>query len=123
MIVEDNPDILEAISDLLDLEGYEVTRAGSAERALEILSEPATGPFDGLILDNFMPGLNGQEFIEKLAGPESPVAVIPPMILITTNPDVIQAAHLPVRVMLLPKPLDIARLIEMVGKLTGRDLV
>jgi two-component system, OmpR family, response regulator CpxR len=120
LIVEDNKDILAAIEDLLSEEGYVVTTADSGEAALEILCRPGNAPFDCVILDNFMPGMNGQEFLERLAEPGCPLKKLPPVLVITTNPDIIQAAHLPIGVWLLPKPLDIARLIEMVGTITAK---
>ncbi len=79
LVVDDDLDILEATSLLLETEGYDVATARDGREALERLAEgvrPAV-----ILLDLMMPGMNGFEFYERLRrlpGPEahSPVIVI-----------------------------------------------
>ena len=53
LIVEDNPDVAVATSDILEHAGFTVTRVESADRALDIL---ATRPWAALLSDIRMPG-------------------------------------------------------------------
>ena len=60
LIVDDDPDILAALGELLESEGYEVTMVTDARAALSHLR-------DGLrpcviLLDLMMPGMNGWDF-------------------------------------------------------------
>jgi len=63
LLVEDEPDIAEAIRVNLDQEGYEVAVSGDGERALELAR---VGGFDLVILDVMLPGLDGVTFCERL---------------------------------------------------------
>ena len=119
LIVEDDPDILEAVADVLVDDGYLVTPLRSAEAAMALLADPATPAFAGIVLDNLMPGLTGVEFIEKIARPDSALALVPPILMITTNPDAVRTAELPTDVWILGKPIDIEKLIGLVGEITS----
>ncbi|MCC5808378.1 MAG: response regulator [Opitutales bacterium] len=61
-IVEDEPSVAEALSDLLDARGYDVEIYNCPMRALRALTLER---FDGLLLDYRMPNLNGRQFFEK----------------------------------------------------------
>jgi two-component system CheB/CheR fusion protein len=63
LLVEDNPDTLESLQMLLELQGAQVTPAASAAQALQ---EAARQDFDLLISDIAMPGMNGLQLIEEL---------------------------------------------------------
>lgn len=58
LVVDDNPEIREIIQILLSNEGYQVAEAADGASALEQLKER---PFDLIILDIMMPGLNGYQ--------------------------------------------------------------
>ena len=58
LVVDDNPEIREIIQILLSSEGYRVTEAVNGNSALEKLKDV---PFDLIILDIMMPGLNGYQ--------------------------------------------------------------
>lgn len=58
LVVDDNPEIREIIQILLSSEGYQVAEAGDGAAALKRLREH---PFDLIILDIMMPGLNGYQ--------------------------------------------------------------
>ena len=55
MIVEDEPIIRMALADHLEKQGFEVTEAGSGDRAMELIKET---PFDLVVTDVQMPGWN-----------------------------------------------------------------
>ena len=58
LIVDDNPEIREIIQILLSGEGYHVHEAANGQQALTLLQQM---PFDLIILDIMMPGMNGYQ--------------------------------------------------------------
>jgi two-component system response regulator MprA len=76
-VVDDDPDILDAICDILDVEGYAVARARHGEEALERVAESRP---DLILLDLMMPVMDGITFAHALRGrriePEIPVVVV-----------------------------------------------
>jgi DNA-binding response OmpR family regulator len=63
MIVEDDPNTLEMISQYLELEGYEVMKSVSG---LDALSLAAEHPPDLVVLDLMLPGIDGIEVARRL---------------------------------------------------------
>ncbi len=64
MVVDDEPTIVLVLKEVLTDAGHEIITAGDGRLALEKL---ATSPKpDLLIIDLFMPGMGGREFIEKV---------------------------------------------------------
>ena len=66
LIVEDNAELREAVSEALRGLGYTVSIASNAERALEVFDTFDSMP-DLLVSDVVMPGMNGRELWEALA--------------------------------------------------------
>jgi CheY-like chemotaxis protein len=64
MVVEDDADIRDALSDLLANEGYRVTDASDGLRALERLDRGELP--DLILLDMMMPRLDGRGFLQKV---------------------------------------------------------
>jgi two-component system, NtrC family, response regulator PilR len=75
LIVDDEPGMREFLSILLRKEGYAVSLADGADKALEMA---ARGEFDLVISDISMPGLSGIEVLRqaKAASPDIPVILI-----------------------------------------------
>ena len=73
LIVDDEPGIRESLADVLEDEGYRVEAVGSGEACLETLS---TGKFDVVLLDIWLPGLDGIQVLENIQALESPPTVI-----------------------------------------------
>jgi CheY-like chemotaxis protein len=63
LVVDDNPDITAMLSAVLRLAGYDVSVAHSAPEALEAA---LARPFDVVISDVGMPGMNGYELARAL---------------------------------------------------------
>lgn len=63
LVVDDDPDILEAICDVLEVEGYRVARARQGQEALERVGEERPR---AILLDLMMPVMSGWEFLEHL---------------------------------------------------------
>jgi DNA-binding NtrC family response regulator len=76
LVVDDEPDVLEATAQIMELMGYEVLTARNGQQALEILArEPR---IDLLLTDVVMPGIDGYTLAKearKLA-PELVVIVV-----------------------------------------------
>ena len=78
LLVEDNDELGQATETLLTLFGYRVTRASSAEEAIQFL-DAGEGQFDVVLSDVVMPGgMNGVSFAQYLRKnlPEMPIILI-----------------------------------------------
>lgn len=64
LVVEDEAGILNLVGQVLDEEGYDVTRTANGAVALEVISTAAA--FDLAVIDMWMPVLNGWEFAAAL---------------------------------------------------------
>ncbi len=73
LIVDDEPGIRESLTDVLEDEGYRVESAESGEACLETLQ---TSKFDAVLLDIWLPGMDGIQVLEKIQGMETPPKVI-----------------------------------------------
>lgn len=111
LLVEDDHDAAEALSELLVEEGYEVTLAVDGQQALDKL---AWGPApDIILLDLMMPQVNGYEFRgRQLADPR--LAAIPTIALTASVVDQrVRDLHLTGWVR---KPVPIDALLSVIGK-------
>jgi DNA-binding response OmpR family regulator len=63
LIVEDTPDLLQSITEFLEMEGYQITGCLSGKSALAVLKEAKP---DLIITDLSMPDMDGFQFIENL---------------------------------------------------------
>jgi len=63
LFTEDDADTRDLLRLLLKLEGFEVIHAESAEQALSLAT---TNQFDLYLLDNWVPGLAGEDLCRKL---------------------------------------------------------
>jgi len=74
-VVDDEPQILQAVSGILQDEGYEVVTAGDGETALKLVAE---GPPDLVLLDIALPGKDGLGVLQELKArnPALPVVMV-----------------------------------------------
>ena len=73
LLVDDEPSILSVLNTLLKEQGFEVTPAMGAEKALEFLR---SGPFELMITDVRMQPIDGLELLKKAKGLQPSMAVI-----------------------------------------------
>jgi two-component system nitrogen regulation response regulator NtrX len=73
LIVDDEEGIRESLSSILAEEGYRVESAASAEQALE---RAARGDLEVILLDVWLPGMDGLEALSRLQAMPRPPAVI-----------------------------------------------
>jgi CheY-like chemotaxis protein len=114
LVVDDDPDILDAICDILEGEGYRVTRARHGAEALERLDAERPSL---ILLDLMMPVMDGMAFAhalrERRVDPEIPIVVISA----DGNPQ--KAASIGARGF-LAKPFDIEALLAHVASIARR---
>jgi len=73
LVVEDEPALAEILGSLLAREGYEVEPAVTAEAALGVIEG---APFDLILTDLLLPGIDGIELLEKARARDPAQAVI-----------------------------------------------
>jgi two-component system, OmpR family, response regulator len=64
LMIDDDPELTEIVSTSLEFSGYLVTSASNGTDAMRALSEP----FDAVILDVMLPGLDGFEVVQLIRG-------------------------------------------------------
>lgn len=78
LIVDDEPDLVEALADFLELEGYRVRRAFNGEEGLASLKQMKP---DLIILDVKMPKMSGIEFCRRIYRPGEHKTEFPVLVL------------------------------------------
>lgn len=73
LLVEDDPDGREMVAHLLTEQGGQVRAVGSAEAALQALSE---GAFDVMVSDIGMPDVDGYQLLERIRAAGNPIPAI-----------------------------------------------
>jgi two-component system, chemotaxis family, chemotaxis protein CheY len=108
LVVEDEPAVSQALAFLLEHESYAVDTAANGAEALRRLER---NPPDLIILDLWMPVMNGWQFLERLRAMGSPLADVP---VIAVSADVRAGdGDLPVQAF-MPKPMDMDHLLTTV---------
>ncbi len=113
LLVEDDDAIRESVSECLALEGYNVALAVNGAEALDWLERtdrPAV-----VLLDMIMPVMTGAELLVRMR--RNPVLAGVPVVLMTAamqrEPAAISAQAV------LPKPFDLAELLQTVARFCG----
>ncbi len=113
LIVDDEPGIRRSLGESLGDEGYAVLKAERGEQALELVQESDGDAIDLVLLDIWLPGIDGLETLQgiKAARPALPVVMISGHGSIDTA---LQATKLGA-FDFLEKPVDLDRLLLVVG--------
>jgi CheY-like chemotaxis protein len=112
LVVDDDPDILDAICDILDAEGYRVSRARHGQEALDLVDHERP---DVILLDLMMPVMDGVAFSQALRG--RPAASDVPIVVISADGNPQRATSVGA-VGYLAKPFDIDALLAQVAGIT-----
>lgn len=115
LVVDDNQAIRENLGECLEMEGYRCWLAQTADEALRKLGGDPHAP-DAVLLDLKMPGMSAADFVRALK--RQPRWSRIPVILTTAALDSDVPKDLPFDA-LLPRPFDVAQLLELVGRATG----
>jgi CheY-like chemotaxis protein len=108
LVVDDDRGAMEALSDILEYEGYRVERARNGLEALEYLQNTRPRP-SLVILDLLMPVMDGWEF--RMRQKENPELADIPVLVVTA----ISATAGIDAVKILHKPVDINELLKTVA--------
>src|SRR5882762_9221574 len=115
LVVEDNENTRRLLETILRSSGYEVTLAPDAEEGLRILQGEA--PVDLVLLDLFLPGADGVQFLRSRAEMEPDRQ--PPVIVVSATEDMDtlrpQLRELGAK-MALRKPFDVQELLNGVSQ-------
>jgi len=112
LVVEDDPDLREALCQTLTMAGYEALEAENAEVALSILDNRKLSL---IISDVQMPGMHGDELLKlvKQRSPETPFVLVTAFGNVTKAVEAMQAGAADY----ILKPFEAEVLIEMVDRL------
>jgi two-component system, chemotaxis family, chemotaxis protein CheY len=114
LIVEDDLDIRESMTEILEDRGYAVSTAADGLEALQQLSEGARKP-DLILLDLMMPNMNGLEFREEQLKNAEDAAI--PVAIISADGNVKEKSEKARANGFLRKPLKVQPLIDLVEQL------
>jgi CheY-like chemotaxis protein len=109
LVIDDDPDIRDALAEILVDEGYEVTGVNNGREALDYLKE-ATRP-SLILLDMMMPGMDGWSFRRELQ--KDPALAEIPVVILSAHGDVRDAALVLGVADYLRKPLKVESVLEI----------
>jgi two-component system, OmpR family, alkaline phosphatase synthesis response regulator PhoP len=116
LLVDDDPDFVEAVKVIVEKAGYNVRVAYDGQEGIEAVEEKMP---DLIVLDVMMPVMNGHEACAKLKGNEATAEI--PIILLTAVADRVTTSTYTHRDMLeseaddyIPKPVEPNDLLELI---------
>jgi len=116
MIVDDEPDILFTVGQMLEISGYEVIKAVNGNDCLKKLNEIRP---DLVLLDIMMPGMNGWDVAAKIK--ENPKWSDIPIVFVTAKGDAMSVGMGNMAAEdYITKPFDIMDLKSRVEKVLSR---
>lgn len=116
LVVDDDPDILDAICDILEGEGYRVARARHGVEALQRVEQETPAI---ILLDLMMPVMDGLAFAQVLRQRNSSPRI--PIVVISADGNPQKAAAVGAQGF-LAKPFDIDALLSQVSHMSGASL-
>lgn len=113
LIVDDEPLLLDAISQMLERLGYRTTTAWEAEMAWKLLQQPDHG-VQAVITDQTMPGMTGMELAKQIRGVDADL----PIVICSGytdrfNQEMVNALG---HTIFLPKPITYRQLAEVMAR-------
>jgi len=118
LLVDDEKDFLDVMSERIEARGMEVSKADSAVNALE---QVESGGFDAIILDLMMPGMDGLEALKAIKQKNPDIEVI----LLTGHATVekgIEAMKLGA-MDFVEKPADLDKLTDIIKKAQAQKML
>jgi len=115
LVVDDEPDILLTVGQMLEMSGYEVVRAKDGNECIDRMNEFETDP-DLIILDIMMPNVSGWDVAAKLK--ENPKWKDIPIVFLTAKGDPMSVGMGGLAAVdYIVKPFDIKDLVTRVKKI------
>lgn len=118
LVVDDDPDVAEALSSVLEDEGHEVAIAGDGQRGLEQIARSRP---DAVLLDVEMPVLDGPSMVARLVARDSGDETIP-IVLVSGAGELSQIARRVGTPYFLTKPYSIANLSALLERAVTEHL-
>ena len=121
LLAEDNEVNMEITTELLQMNGAEVTQAWNGQEALELFSKSEPFHFDAILLDMQMPEMDGCEAARRIRALSRPDAPAIPIIAVTANAfaeDIAATAAAGMNAH-VSKPIDFGLLCRTLGRLTS----
>ena len=118
LIVEDNKDLLDMYSDIIQMAGFETIKALDGYKGLEALAENKDA-ISLIVLDMMMPGMDGLEFLTNIKNDESKYGKHPVIVLSNMTSDLVvkEAYKLGVKSYLKKTETDARQLLKEVTRL------
>ncbi len=114
LVVDDDPGMLDTLSDVLTATGYETSMASSGAAAI---AKAKTTRFDLIVMDVQMPGLNGVQTLHALRAFDPQVSVI--MMTAYTRDELVTESQRTTGFEVLSKPLDLDRVLPLVKRIVS----
>jgi DNA-binding response OmpR family regulator len=118
LVVDDDPAINSMLSDILELEGFEVTVVEEGSQAVDILR---SRPFDAVVLDIMLPGRNGIEIMRDIRDAAETRAVPVVMLTAKADDDTTWAGWRAGCDYYMTKPFDPSELVSVLRRLCARS--
>ena len=109
LLIDDNPGMLETLSDILSSYGFEVDTAASGHEAIQLFESHT---YNVAVVDIIMPGMNGVEVIHRMKPKHPGTRFI--VITAYTDSELARQAREEQVAGILYKPVDPDRLIKLV---------
>jgi CheY-like chemotaxis protein len=115
LLVDDEHAIIDALSGILEDEGFRVVTAGNGREALARLEE---GLPDVALVDVMMPGMDGRELVQRMRADARYSQI--PVVLMSAVPESILARDAALAcASFFQKPFDLWQLIDRLRELSG----
>lgn len=111
LVIDDDPDILDALQFMLEDEGYEVVVSDRGEEALQLtkLVDP-----DLLLIDVLLSGMDGRDVCRSIKSQDDFKNL--PIIMISAHPSAEKSVEKSGLADFVPKPFDVEELLEKISK-------
>jgi DNA-binding NtrC family response regulator len=116
LIVDDDAGMVDTLADIFAAKRYAVATAPSGDAAVGMVDHAA---YDVVLMDIQMPGLDGVDALKaiKARAPRTPVV----MMTASTRHERVEEARRAAAVAVLPKPLDVDRVLALVEEVTRQS--
>jgi CheY-like chemotaxis protein len=112
LLVDDDPDICETLTEILADDGYRVVTARNGREAIEHLRRHPKEPPGLILLDLMMPVMSGMDFLTALR--QDPGLPSVPVVVLSSNTGLCGSDYRRDVLLYLSKPIDVPRLLETV---------
>ncbi len=112
LVIDDDPQVRELVRVNLELEGYSVVEAGSADEGMEALEEETP---DMILLDVMMPQVDGWEMLQRVQQRFGPGGI--PVVMFSGKAEAGEEAESRGAQGFVGKPFDLQRLIDQTKSL------